>query len=90
MGGEKKVKKIFARSARKIVSPTFKTVAPPLHSRQSSITRPERCAHPPIAVIRESGLTIIILELELEVVITCTEAYGRRLLPLCPHLYEEH
>ena len=20
----------------------------------------------------------------------CTEAYGRRLLPLCPHLYEEH
>jgi len=21
---------------------------------------------------------------------TCTEGYGRRLLPLCPHLYEEH
>jgi len=20
----------------------------------------------------------------------CTEDYGRRLLPLCPHLYEEH
>ena len=33
----------------------------------SSITRPERCAHPPpIVVIRESGLTLIVLELELE------------------------
>jgi len=33
------------------------------HSRRSSVTRPERCAHPHR---RESGLTIIELELELE------------------------
>ena len=35
------------------------------HFRRSSINNPERCA-PPIVVIRESGLTIIELELELE------------------------
>ena len=43
------------------------TWKPSPHSRRSSVTNPERCApHPPIVVIRESGLTIIELELELE------------------------
>ena len=25
-----------------------------------------------------------------DTVLYCTEDYGRRLLPLCPHLYEKH
>ena len=37
------------------------------HSRCSCVTRPEQCAHPPIVVIRESGLTITELELQLAV-----------------------
>ena len=41
------------------------TRIPSPHFRRSSINNPERCA-PPIVVIRESGLTIIELELELE------------------------
>ena len=41
------------------------TRIPSPHFRRSSVTNPERCA-PPIVVIRESGLTIIELELELE------------------------
>jgi len=38
------------------------TRIPSSHSRRSSVTRPERCAHPRG---RDSGLTIIELELEL-------------------------
>jgi len=51
-----------AMSHRLFLKPAS-TLTPSLHSRHSTVTRPERCAHP-IVVIRESGLTIIELELE--------------------------
>ena len=57
------------------------TRIPSPHFRRSSVTNPERCApHPPIVVIRESGLTIIELELELELEQKIALLYYRSLL----------
>ena len=52
------------------------TRIPSPHSRRSSVTNPERCA-PPIVVIRESGLTIT--ELELELVYTFMKTHDKNI-----------
>jgi len=39
--------------------------------------------------VRQQRTELIRTELN-DAVLICTEDYGRRLLPLCPHLYEKH